>query len=97
LPGILSELSWIQVENQDCPKWLENTPADPNWSDFYDFWLPRADWQREELFPNISRFDSFSELNEPVAIVPPLDIQERNKKIRTLWDEQIGKFLNKKF
>ena len=95
LPGILSELSWIQVENQDCPKWLANTPADPNWSDFYDFWLPRADWQQEELFPNISRFDSFSELNEPVAIVPPLDIQERNKKIRTLWDEQIGKFLNK--
>jgi hypothetical protein len=67
LPGVLSELSWVQVLDEKCPTWLKDSPADPEWSEFLDWWLKRADWKFREFFPNTSIFDSFDDLN----ISPP--------------------------
>jgi len=92
LPGVLSELSWVQVLNAECPSWLKDTPADPDWSDFLDWWLERADWKFKTFFPNVSIFDSLDELN----FAPPqftLDsVNQRNNTIRRLTDEAIKDF-----
>lgn len=92
LPGVLSELSWVQVLNSSCPAWLKNTPADPDWVYFLDWWLERADWKNKEFFPNVSTFDSLDALN----IAPPIftvdSVDQRNEAIRILTDQAIKDF-----
>jgi hypothetical protein len=92
LPGVLSELSWVQVLGVECPKWLKDTPADPEWSDFLDWWLNRADWKYREFFPNVSTFDSLLELN---VAPPPFTLEsvnQRNDTIRRLTDDAVMDF-----
>ena len=93
-PGILSELSWVQVAQRECPEWLKETPADPNWDKFYSWWLRRADWCDSTLFPNVSRFDSLEEL----SVQPNLDFKEliakRNSKILEKWERSLNEFTN---
>jgi hypothetical protein len=92
LPGVLSELSWVQVSGRECPDWLKETPADPNWIGFYPWWLERADWNNFEMFPNVSRFDSFDEL----LVEPNIDftkkIDLRNNLIRDEWTKYTDNF-----
>ena len=91
LPGVLSELSWVQVHNSETPQWLKNTPADPNWNEFYAWWLERADWNDKFFFPNVSRFDSIEELN---VAPPPFSydlIASRNVFIENLWKSKLSK------
>lgn len=90
LPGVLSELSWVQVYNTDTPEWLKNSPADPNWNEFYSWWLERADWNNEFYFPNVSRFDSIEELK---FAPPPFSsslIVNRNVFIENLWKSKLS-------
>ena len=95
LPGVLSELSWVQVLGAKCPSWLKDTPADPEWPEFLDWWLERADWKYKEFFPNVSIFDSLHELN----VAPPQftleSVNQRNDTIRRLTDDAVLDF--KKF
>ena len=95
LPGVLSELSWLQVYGAECPDWLLGTPADPNWEEFLDWWLARADWNNTFYFPNVTRFDSIEELNSPPATFRMEDIELRNLLIKTKWDEAISRFAKK--
>lgn len=92
LPGVLSELSWVQVLGSECPNWLKDTPADPEWPEFLDWWLDRADWKFKEFFPNVSTFDSLQELN----VAPPLftleAVDQRNENIRSLTDNAVRDF-----
>ena len=90
LPGVLSELSWVQVSGKKCPDWLEGTPADPNWIDFIPWWLRRADWNNFEMFPNVSRFDSFDELTYEPDMHFADKIQRRNNFIRTEWSKYVS-------
>jgi hypothetical protein len=92
LPGVLSELSWVQIVGTKCPIWLRDTPADPEWSDFLDWWLDRADWKNKEFFPNVSTFDSLDELS---TLPPPFtldSVNQRNETIRRLTDQAIKDF-----
>jgi hypothetical protein len=95
LPGVLSELSWVQVHNMKTPEWLSNTPADPEWDGFYKWWLERADWNDTFFFPNISRFDSLDELNLSPPVIPDALIFRRNLAIQDLWKAQLSLFMNK--
>jgi len=95
LPGVLSELSWVQVHNVKTPEWLSNTPADPKWDGFYKWWLERADWNDTFFFPNISRFDSLEELNFSPPSFPDGLISRRNLVIQDLWKERFSLFMNK--
>jgi len=95
LPGVLSELSWVQVHNVKTPEWLSNTPADPKWDGFYQWWLERADWNDTFFFPNISRFDSLEELNFSPPSFPDKLISRRNLMIQDLWKERFSLFMNK--
>jgi hypothetical protein len=95
LPGVLSELSWVQVHNSETPQWLKNTPGDPNWTDFYTWWLERADWNDEFFFPNVTRFDSIEELKfAPQPFSNDL-IANRNVYIENLWKSQLSMFETK--
>jgi hypothetical protein len=90
LPGVLSELSWLQVHNSETPQWLKNTPADPHWNEFYPWWLERADWNDKFFFPNVSRFNSIEELREDP---PPFSynlIASRNIFIENLWKSKLS-------
>lgn len=90
LPGVLSELSWIQVAGKPCPSWLRNTPADPEWSHFYTWWLARADWKLLKYFPNVSTFDSFNELGHDIPMIQ--DPTPRNDLIRSEWSRVYSEF-----
>jgi hypothetical protein len=95
LPGVLSELSWLQVFDEDCPEWLLQSPADPKWEGFLDWWLERADWNDPFFFPNVTRFDSIEELNFPPADFSLQDIELRNRQIVKMWDEAVSLFAMK--
>ena len=95
LPGVLSELSWVQVFQGNCPEWLLNTPADPNWVDFTEWWLERADWNDSFYFPNVSRFDSIEELKLPPKPFTFESIANRNHAITELWKNKLSFFLEK--
>lgn len=90
LPGVLSELSWIQVAGKPCPEWLHDTPADPEWSHFYSWWLERADWKLLNYFPNVSTFDNFSELSQYIPKIQ--DPTPRNELIRSEWSQIFSEF-----
>jgi hypothetical protein len=90
LPGVLSELSWIQVAGKPCPDWLLNSPADPEWSHFYSWWLERADWKLLQYFPNVSTFDSFSELTQDIPNIQ--DPTPRNELLRSEWSRIYSEF-----
>jgi hypothetical protein len=92
LPGVLSELSWVQVYDSETPQWLKNTPADPNWSEFYTWWLERADWNDKFFFPNITRFDSIEELKFAPPSFSYNLIANRNLCIENLWKSQLSGF-----
>lgn len=90
MPGVLDELSWIQVSGSSCPTWLRNTPADPRWINFYKWWLLRADWHNSRYFPNVKFFDNLEELAiEPIFKV---DMTSRNEEIRNAWLEVTNRF-----
>jgi hypothetical protein len=90
LPGVLSELSWVQVAGQSCPDWLRNTPADPDWLSFYSWWLERADWKLTDYFPNVSIFDSFSELSNDACEIQ--DPTPRNEMLQSKWSRIYAEF-----
>lgn len=89
-PGVLDELSWIQVSGSSCPTWLRDTPADPEWINFFAWWLLRADWHNSKYFPNVKLFDSLDEL----AFEPELkfDMTIRNQDLRKAWLEVTDRF-----
>jgi hypothetical protein len=91
-PGVLDELSYAQIYNREVLQINLNSPMDPGWSKFYNWWLERADWNNSEYFPNVTRFDSFEEL----AVDPkPFKIEaifDRNIRISELWKNNLGKF-----
>jgi hypothetical protein len=90
LPGVLSELSWIQVAGKACPDWLRDTPADPEWQSFYSWWLARADWKLLQYFPNVSTFDSFNELTQDIPNIE--DPTRRNELLRSEWSRIFSEF-----
>jgi len=95
LPGVLSELSYAQVYGRDPLKAHWGSPMDPNWKNFYSWWLERADWNNVDLFPNISRFDSLEELSsDPIPFRMDL-INKRNLKIDQMWKEYLRNFESK--
>lgn len=91
LPGVLSELSWVQVIGKPCPIWLAESPADPNWNQFYRWWLQRADWHNLANFENVKFFDSLEELD---LASEPSDYEgvHRNHRIRQEWQDITDEF-----
>lgn len=92
LPGILSELSYSQVLKSSILPGNRNSPMDPNWVDFYSWWLERADWNNAGLFPNISRFDCIEELAEDPKPFCLDSIFERNLMIAKSRESILMKF-----
>ena len=90
IPGVLDELSWVQVSGSSCPTWLRDTPADPMWINFYEWWLLRADWHNSKYFPNVKFFDNLDEL----AFEPDfeVDMTIRNQGLRKSWLEVTDRF-----
>lgn len=94
IPGVLSELSYVQVLGVQTPSHLKGTMADPNTSGFYEWWLARADWRDSTMFPNITFFDSLDELEEPTQPVDYASVAMRNMTIRNRWQLIISNFVN---
>jgi hypothetical protein len=92
VPGILSELSYAQVYQRDVLDMNLNSPMDPRWNNFFNWWLERADWNNTDFFPNITRFDTFEEL----ALEPkPFKIEaiyDRNIRITEMWKKNLENF-----
>ena len=65
---------------------------DPNWVNFYSWWLERADWNQKDFFPNITRFDSLEELADDPRPFQSKLIENRNLKIANLWQDRLEKF-----
>ena len=94
MPGVLSELSYAQIYQRKVLQMNENSPMDPTWEKFYNWWLERADWNNSEYFPNISRFDSFEELDFDPKPFKMETIFERNARIYELWKTSLTRFTN---
>ena len=93
--GVLSELSWVQVSKAPCPDFLRNSPADPTWVGFYDWWLERADWKFRHWFPNVWTFDSLDELSLLIHSHLELEpVEERNKKLADAWQTLIDEWIS---
>ena len=85
-PGVLSELSWVQVLGSPCPEYLKGTPADPKWPEFYDWWLNRADWKSKLFFPNVATFSTPQEVYELHRLhMNSFDISNRNQQLANSW------------
>jgi hypothetical protein len=94
MPGVLSELSYAQVHQRKVLQMNENSPMDPTWDKFYNWWLERADWNNTDYFPNVSRFDSFEELDFDPKPFKMETIFDRNAKIYELWKTSLARFTN---
>lgn len=97
--GILDELSFIQVSCSETPAFLENTPADPNWDQFYEWWQLRADWNNKELMPNVRIVTGIQDLlcgetaPQLHGLNYPQKIADRNKTVRALQADYVDRFL----
>jgi hypothetical protein len=65
---------------------------DPGWSNFYNWWLERADWNNFDFFPNITRFDTFEELAFEPKPFKIEAIYDRNSKIFEMWKKNLENF-----
>jgi hypothetical protein len=94
MPGVLSELSYAQIYQRKVLRMNENSPMDPTWDKFYNWWLERADWNNTDYFPNVSRFDNFEELAFNPKPFKMETIFERNEMIYDLWKTSLTRFTN---
>lgn len=62
--GILSELSFLQVNQMKVELNHINSPNDFTSAGFYDWWLNRSDFYNVSLMPNVRLVDSFTDLNQ---------------------------------
>lgn len=61
---VLSELSFLQVNQMKVELEHVNSPNDFTSDFFYDWWLDRSDFYNLNLMPNVRLIGSFSELNQ---------------------------------
>ncbi|MBI1351773.1 MAG: hypothetical protein GC156_11725 [Actinomycetales bacterium] len=80
--GVLSELSFFQVERLDPSRLETDDPNNFRAPGFYDWWLDRADFYDETLMPNVRVISSLDELSEP----HPLREASANRRRATLTD-----------
>ena len=95
IPGVLTEISYLDILQENCPRWLKNTPADIKWDGYYPWWLSRADWCNKSLFPNVSRFDSLEELEQDLDIDLRAPINLRNEQVRSEWQNFTKEYLSR--
>jgi hypothetical protein len=93
--GILSELSYAQIYDKNVLEPNSNSPMDPNWENFYSWWLERADWNNTDFFPNITRFDSFEELGEEPEPLDESTLFNRNLLIERIQKDYLKIFSKK--
>lgn len=97
--GILDELSFLQVSCSETPEFLTDTPADPNWGQFYEWWLTRADWNNKELMPNVRIVTGLQDLllGETAPQLHgsnyPQRITDRNRKVKALQSDFVNGYL----
>jgi hypothetical protein len=99
--GVLSELSFLQVNNENVGASHANTPNDYTSTDFYDWWLDRSDFYNLSLMPNIRLVSSFDELGQPSRrdafddqMLYDEMINTRNTGLITQRDNLIKTFIN---
>lgn len=63
--GVLSELSFLQVNGGKVQSQHVNSPNDFTSPTFYDWWLDRSDFYNLSLMPNVRLVDSFQDLAHP--------------------------------
>ncbi len=63
--GVLSELSFLQVNGGKVESQHINSPNDYNSPTFYDWWLDRSDFYNLSLMPNVRLVDSLKDLEQP--------------------------------
>lgn len=97
--GVLDELSFLQVKGSEAPEYLKDTPADPNWGHFYEWWLTRADWNNKELMPNVRIVTGIQDLllGETAQQLYGLNysqvIADRNRKVKALQSDFVNGYL----
>lgn len=93
IPGILSELSYAQINERAVLDINLNSPMDPGWYNFYNWWLERADWNNIDFFPNVTRFDTFEELAFEPKPFKIEAIYSRNTRISEMWKRNLENFM----
>jgi hypothetical protein len=98
--GVLDELSFIQVSNEQTPVFLKGTPADPGWSQFYNWWISRADWMNSDLMPNVRIVTGIDDLVSS-GTAPELHgksyfevIERRNARVLATQEKFVNRFLD---
>jgi hypothetical protein len=99
--GVLSELSFLQVNRESIGTSHLNTPNDYTSPDFYDWWLDRADFYNLSLMPNVRFVGSVDELSQ-VSTRDIFENQEsydevinvRNNRLISQRDNFLKTFLN---
>lgn len=67
--GVLSELSFFQVQNFNVSALRQDDPNNFRSMEFLDWWLSRADFYDHALMPNVRIIDSFHELLDPDSLL----------------------------
>lgn len=99
--GVLSEVSWLQVQETSAPPAIHGGDADPNLTGqvgVLEHWINFCDWYDEGWMPHITFFESFSDLDEQLRSADLAGISEnmrrhnivRKQKIEALWTEQLS-------
>lgn len=62
--GVLSELSYFQVQGLPAEQLAKDDPNNYSSSDFQNWWLDRADFYNSDLMPNVREISDFGELKK---------------------------------
>jgi hypothetical protein len=94
--GVLSELSFYQIQNLDVNHLRSNDPNNYKSDNFFDWWVSRSDFYNSSLMPNIKLIDSFEELNSHRPANSSLlksKTMDRNDALKRQRREMLARFV----
>lgn len=79
----LKELSFSQVEDPSLASRGRSGPADPEWPEFFEWWIARSDFGNKRLMPNVRRVSCLEEYldSEPAGFDSSDVIRGRTSKL----------------
>lgn len=96
--NVLNEISFYQVLGINADNSSPGDPNNYNSSDFYNWWLDRADFYDSELMPNVMQIHSFDELTEQKYFNQEelrSKVSARNEKLKFMRRNVLLKFTEK--
>lgn len=94
--GVLSELSFFQVQDLDVTSLSPDSPNNYKSDTFFDWWVSRSDFYNSTLMPNVKYIDSFEELKSHIPSDPTLlsmKMEIRNEDLGNRRHELLTQFI----